>query len=86
MSSLDEKEEKEKDPFISEGEESDVDNEDNFSENDYYSSANNEYKEAPSLPQIECPKQKIETNQKNTGKRILNTIITYKEFTEKTFE
>ncbi len=81
MSSLDEKEEKEKDPFISEGEESDVDNEDNFSENDYYSSTNNEYKEAPSLPQIECPKQNIETNTK--AKRIINTRITYKEFTEK---
>ena len=36
-----------------------------------------------SLPKIECPKQKIETNQKNGGRRISNTIITYKEFTEK---
>ena len=81
MSLLDEKEEK--DPFISNGEESDVDIEENFSENDYYSTKNEEYKETESLPKIECPKQKIETNQKNTGKRILNTIITYKEFTEK---
>ena len=38
MSSLDEKEEK--DPFISNGEESDVDIEENFSENDYYSTKN----------------------------------------------
>ncbi len=81
MSSLDEKEEK--DPFISNGEESDVDIEENFSENDYYSTQNEEYKETPSLPKIECPKQKIETNQKNGGRRISNTIITYKEFTEK---